>query len=199
VSRAQKTRNREQRVSATSQERNEARRVAYGDQNASQRRIAFEVDLGDVFSARTMRRPALGFGRGLGEDLGEYLKGANVRSKDCSRESRAVGVTRARVLPGHEVGDGPDLWVPPGSETGRETRSSVAAASWRARLTGRSSVGRESGPRGKERREGEEGSRPWGGGKDWAAVHCAGWAEIQGEGGGENKYFSNSIFKPLLN
>jgi hypothetical protein len=36
-----------------------------------------------------------------------------VRSKDCSRESRAVGAIRARVLPGHEVGDGSDIWAPP--------------------------------------------------------------------------------------
>ena len=76
-----------------------------------------------------------------------------------------------------EVGDGPDLWVPPGTETGRGTRSSAAAARWRARLTGRSSLGRESGPRGKERREGEEGSRPWGKEIKLGRGSFARWAE----------------------
>jgi len=61
------------------------------------------------------------------------------------------------------VGDGSDRWAPPSSEMKRGSALSAATAEGRARLAGRSSVGRESRPRGKERREGEKTGR--GGGK----------------------------------
>jgi len=47
---------------------------------------------------------------------------------DCSRESRAIVAARARVLLGHDVGGGPNHWAPPGSDKGRGTALSAAAA-----------------------------------------------------------------------
>jgi len=93
-----------------------------------------------------------------------------VRSKDCSCESRAVSATRARVLPGHEVGDGSDSWAPPVGILGAQDPP----------VSGGSEVERHgcwaaqhrpgAGPRREEGRRGEKESRPReGGGKeDWA-------------------------------
>ena len=66
-----------------------------------------------------------------------------MRSKDRSRESRAVGATRAHVLPGHEVGDGSDRWVPPVGVPGARVRSvSDCSGEEGARLAGLLSLGR---------------------------------------------------------
>ena len=118
------------------------------------------MDLGDVFSARTMRRSALGFGRGAWRGSGRVFKGTNVRSKDCSCESRAVRATRARVLPGHEVGDGSDSWAHLSVSQGRGTRPSAVAARWRGAAAGLRSMGRELGRA--EKKEGGGESRPRG-------------------------------------
>ena len=98
--------------------------------------------------------------------VGRGYNGSSRAEQGVREGLRALPVRFGGVRCGYEVGDGSDRLVPPVSEMGRGTRSSAAAARWRARLTGRSSVGREAGLRGKERREGEEGSRPRGeGGK----------------------------------
>ena len=59
--------------------------------------------------------------------------GEDARGKDCSRESRAIVAARARVLLGHEVGDGSNSWAPPGSDTRRGPALSATAAERRAR------------------------------------------------------------------
>ena len=68
---------------------------------------------------------------------------------------RSLGGVRLR----HEVGEGPDRWVPPGSETGRGVGLSAAAARWegRAACWARSAgAGPRSGPRREERGEEEQ-------------------------------------------
>ena len=98
------------------------------------------------------------------------------------------GTTRARVLPEHEVGDGPDRWVPPVGVLGAWVRSvsgcskGEGAACWAALRWPRT------GPRGEERKEGE--NRPRGKKRNWAEPESV---------EGENKTFSFLFPHLLLN
>ena len=78
---------------------------------------------------------------------------------------------RGRVRPGHEVGEGPDRWVPPGSEEGRgpacqwlqqreEARGCWAAQQWAGKALGPHGRRKERGER--EQAAGREGVRPLG-------------------------------------
>jgi len=76
---------------------------------------------------------------------------------------------RGRVRPGHEVGERPDRWVPPGSENGAWARLLAAAAEGRgARLLGCSVVGRESSWATRERKERGEREQAAGERRSWA-------------------------------
>jgi len=57
--------------------------------------------------------------------LGEYLKGQTCGARFARAKSRAAVTARARVLPGHEVGDGSDIWAPRVGDLGRGARSVV--------------------------------------------------------------------------
>jgi hypothetical protein len=132
--------------------------------NASRRRIAFGVDLGDVFLGESLCDRLGDWSRGSRGSGGRYLKeqtcGARIA---CANRARWV---RPDSCPTRtEVGDGPDLWVPPGSDSGRGTclsvegeRRALALSCW----AGCWCLGRNREERGKGR------SRPRGGKEKWA-------------------------------
>ena len=156
-----------------------------------QRRIGFGPDLVGAFRRELRGGWRWDLMRGLRGKRWPLFKGGERAEQGLLSRIARGGCDSSSCPKRTEVGDGPDLWVPPGSETGRGTRSSAAAARWRAQLTGRSSVGRDSGPRRKERREGEEGSRQWGKEIKLGRGSCARWAEGKdwGKGSGPSGRF----------
>ena len=126
------------------------------------------MDLGGAFSARTKRRSALGFGRELGEDWGEYLKGQTCGARFALAKSRAAVTARARVLPGHEVGDGSDIWAPRVGVPGTRDLLVSGRRKGRGAASGCSTVGREESWAARGKGEGKKEQAVGEGKEDWA-------------------------------
>ena len=136
-------------------------------EDASQRRVAFGVDLGDVFSVRTRLLLALGSGRGSRRGRGCYLRGSRLAGQANTEDPCGRCSIPGRVRLGHEVGEGSDRWAPPVGDlgardplvSGKKKRGEGAGVGGEAgprlnvRAGPREKIG--SGPRGKIK--GEEG------------------------------------------